>query len=82
MCTSIIYYKYLLNSSLVQILAPELSGSDITRLFSIIDIDKNSQISYTEFLAATLDPREVYSLCSTVMVCLILTLVVWLSGGY
>jgi Ca2+-binding EF-hand superfamily protein len=43
----------------MQILAPELTKSDISRLFAIVDIDNNNQISYTEFLAATLDPREV-----------------------
>jgi hypothetical protein len=40
-------------------LAPELSSADVLKLFNIIDIDKNQQISYTEFLVATLDPREV-----------------------
>jgi calcium-dependent protein kinase len=40
-------------------LAPELSSTDIDRLFDMIDIDKNKQISYTEFLVASLDPREV-----------------------
>lgn len=40
-------------------LAPELSHDDIEKLFDIVDIDKNKQISFTEFLVATLDPREV-----------------------
>lgn len=40
-------------------LAPELTNEDIERLFDIVDIDKNQQISYTEFLVATLDPRDV-----------------------
>jgi calcium-dependent protein kinase len=40
-------------------LAPELSPEDVTRLFDIIDIDKNQQLSFTEFLIATLDPREI-----------------------
>eukprot|EP01033_Poteriospumella_lacustris_P011097 gene11098-7896_t len=40
-------------------LAPELSHEDVERLFDIVDIDKNQQISYTEFLVATLDPRDV-----------------------
>lgn len=40
-------------------LAPELPAEDIVTLFHTIDIDGNELISYTEFLAATLDPREV-----------------------
>jgi calcium-dependent protein kinase len=40
-------------------LAPELTVDDVDRLFDIVDIDKNQQISYTEFLVATMDPREV-----------------------
>jgi calcium-dependent protein kinase len=40
-------------------LAPELPEDDVLRLFEIIDIDKNQQLSFTEFLIATLDPREV-----------------------
>eukprot|EP01039_Chlorochromonas_danica_P000319 gene319-342_t len=41
------------------IITPELTQDDISRLFDIVDIDHNGTISYTEFLAATLDPREV-----------------------
>lgn len=40
-------------------LAPELTMEDINRLFHIVDLDNNGTISYTEFLAATLDPREI-----------------------
>lgn len=40
-------------------LAPELSAADVQTLFHTIDIDGNQLISYTEFLAATLDPREI-----------------------
>lgn len=40
-------------------LAPELTKTDIAKLFSTIDIDGNNVISYTEFLAATLDPRDI-----------------------
>jgi calcium-dependent protein kinase len=40
-------------------LAPELSKQDIEYLFDIIDIDKDAGISYTEFLAATLNPRDI-----------------------
>lgn len=43
----------------MQKIAPELTVADLARLFGIIDYDKNNLISYTEFLAATLDPREV-----------------------
>eukprot|EP01038_Epipyxis_sp_PR26KG_P005845 gene5845-8065_t len=40
-------------------ISEDLTPPDIDRLFGLIDIDKNEQISYTEFLAATLDPRDV-----------------------
>eukprot|EP01032_Pedospumella_encystans_P018673 gene18673-21248_t len=40
-------------------LAPELLPEDMEKLFHIIDYDKNNLISYTEFLAATIDPRDV-----------------------
>ena len=40
-------------------IAPELTAVDIERLFNLVDYDKDNQISYTEFLAATLDPRDV-----------------------
>ena len=39
-------------------IVPELTQLDLEKLFNIIDYDKNQSISYTEFLAATLDPRE------------------------
>ena len=52
-------YRKLSFPPLTKVLAPELSSDDILRLFNIIDIDHNQLISYTEFLAATLDPREV-----------------------
>lgn len=40
-------------------LAPELGEDDVDKLFNLIDIDKNQQLSFTEFLIATLDPREI-----------------------
>ena len=40
-------------------IAPSLSGSEIDAVFNAIDIDGDEQISFTEFLAATIDPREV-----------------------
>lgn len=43
----------------INVLAPELSEDDITKLFDAIDIDGNKLISFTEFLAATIDPREI-----------------------
>jgi calcium-dependent protein kinase len=45
-------------SSAMQKIVPELSAPDLNKLFDIIDYDKNNLISYTEFLAATLDPRD------------------------
>ena len=42
----------------MQKIVPELSAEDLDQLFDIIDYDKNNLISYTEFLAATLDPRD------------------------
>lgn len=36
-----------------------LPTEDIDHLFDAIDVDNDHQISFTEFLAATLDPREV-----------------------
>lgn len=42
-----------------QILAPELSAEDVKRIFNIIDLDHNELLSYTEFLIAAIDPREV-----------------------
>lgn len=38
---------------------PTLSEDDVRKIFRLIDIDGDEQISYTEFLAATLDPRWV-----------------------
>lgn len=43
----------------MRMLAPELKKEDADHLFDVIDIDRNKQISYTEFLVATLDPSEV-----------------------
>jgi Ca2+-binding EF-hand superfamily protein len=40
-------------------LAPDLTNEDVDRLFDLVDIDKNQQLSFTEFLVATLDPNEV-----------------------
>jgi calcium-dependent protein kinase len=37
--------------------SPDLSSADIDSLFEAIDVDNDKQISFTEFLAATLDPR-------------------------
>ncbi len=39
--------------------SPDLSNNDIDQLFVAIDVDNDHQISFTEFLAATMDPREV-----------------------
>jgi calcium-dependent protein kinase len=39
--------------------SPDLSQIEIDQLFSAIDVDNDQQISFTEFLAATIDPREV-----------------------
>ena len=39
--------------------SPDLSPMDIDQLFMAIDVDNDKQISFTEFLAATIDPREV-----------------------
>lgn len=36
-----------------------LKDSDIARLFNAIDIDGNGEISFSEFLAASIDPRDV-----------------------
>lgn len=36
-----------------------LANKDIDTLFKAIDVDNDKQISFTEFLAATLDPRQV-----------------------
>jgi hypothetical protein len=38
---------------------PGLGSDDAQRIFDVIDIDGDKQISYTEFLAATLDPRDI-----------------------
>lgn len=43
----------------MQVLAPDLTTNDVMNLFDIIDIDNDGGISYTEFLAATLDPRGI-----------------------
>lgn len=43
----------------MQVISPDLSTSDIQRIFKAIDLDNDSQISFTEFLAATIDPREI-----------------------
>lgn len=43
----------------MSILSPDLSLEDMNHLFDIIDIDSDGSISYTEFLAATLDPRGI-----------------------
>jgi calcium-dependent protein kinase len=37
---------------------PQLTAEDIEKLFVMVDYDNNGLISYTEFLAATLDPRD------------------------
>jgi calcium-dependent protein kinase len=39
--------------------SPDLTIKDIDLLFEAIDVDCDLQISFTEFLAATMDPREV-----------------------
>jgi len=40
-------------------LEPDLPLSDINLLFNIIDQDQNGNISFLEFLAAMIDPRDV-----------------------
>jgi calcium-dependent protein kinase len=39
--------------------SPDLTSMEIDSLFEAIDVDDDKQISFTEFLAATMDPREV-----------------------
>ena len=39
-------------------LAPELNDDDIRVIFRAVDINNDNEITYTEFLAATLDPME------------------------
>ncbi len=39
--------------------SPDLSNEDIDQLFAAIDVDNDQTISFTEFLAATMDPRTV-----------------------
>ena len=36
----------------------QLSSNDIDSIFSAVDVNGDNQISFTEFLAATLDPRD------------------------
>lgn len=43
----------------MQSASPDLSVAEIDLLFNAIDVDGDKQISFTEFLAATMDPREV-----------------------
>jgi calcium-dependent protein kinase len=43
----------------INIISPTLSFNDIQKIFEVIDFDGDKSISYTEFLAATLDPREI-----------------------
>lgn len=43
----------------MQSVSPDLSPDEIHLLFEAIDVDDDKQISFTEFLAATMDPREV-----------------------
>lgn len=43
----------------MQSVSPDLSVNEIDLLFTAIDVDDDKQISFTEFLAATMDPREV-----------------------
>ena len=39
--------------------SPDLSNYDVDVLFEAIDVDNDKQISFTEFLAATMDPRDI-----------------------
>ena len=39
--------------------SPDLSSDEIDQLFTAIDVDDDKQISFTEFMAATMDPRKV-----------------------
>ncbi|KAJ1430438.1 kinase-like domain-containing protein, partial [Ochromonadaceae sp. CCMP2298] len=41
------------------IVSPDLGQAEVTQLFDTLDYDCNGSISFTEFLAATLDPCEV-----------------------
>lgn len=38
---------------------PDMSEKDINLLFNTLDLDGNNSISFMEFMAATVDPREV-----------------------
>jgi Ca2+-binding EF-hand superfamily protein len=42
----------------LNVITPELSDDDIRRVFHAVDINGDNQITYTEFLAATMDPLE------------------------
>ena len=44
----------------LQKLFPEdcLDKSDVEKIFTMVDVDKNGEISYSEFLAVTVDRRQ------------------------
>lgn len=43
----------------MKVMSQKLTNRDIDQLFETIDVNDDRQISFTEFLAATLDPREI-----------------------
>ena len=43
----------------MQVINPTSSPAEIDLIFNMIDQDGNKQISFLEFVAATIDPREV-----------------------
>ena len=43
----------------MQVVDPKMKVADIDILFETIDVDNDQQISFIEFVAATIDPREV-----------------------
>lgn len=43
----------------IKSVSPSLSNKDIDTLFTAIDVDGDKHVSFTEFFAATIDPRQV-----------------------
>ena len=46
-------------SHALHLITPDLKEDDIEELFHMIDIDKNGQISFSEFLAVSLNPQQI-----------------------
>ena len=44
----------------LRVLCPQLSDDDVSRIFDAVDVNMDGSISYTEFLAASLNPNEVF----------------------